>query len=301
MKTSFTQRIGLNSNAPTANGFPETAKTALWYILKRFVTEEKVKYRDSKNPWDLTLLEMLRTIRSESVPREPDPFPNLPEDDCHDTLKAMAWTQVYIFCERVCSHLLREMGYHDDNGDWVVRVPLDSIKGEFTEEINNLLSEENLSFVFENGEFRRAGRPQTQKNISRMNAVLTEPRLERVLKHFQKAYAFFSAKEADYENSLKEAVTGIEAAIEIVSGHKVSKDFAKEVQKLSDEGVPATIVQVILKLYASRGSASGAAHANTTGGFAVGHLEAELVLSLSAAVITYVVDHYNDRFEDFPF
>ena len=69
MKTSFTQRIGVNSNAPIANGFPDTAKTALWYILKRFVTEEKVKQRDSKNPWDLTLLEMLRTVRFEHSAR----------------------------------------------------------------------------------------------------------------------------------------------------------------------------------------------------------------------------------------
>ena len=197
--------------------------------------------------------------------------------------------------------MLREIGYYDDSGDWVVRVQLDSIRAEFTEEITNLLSEENLSFVFENGEFRRAGRPQTQKNISRMNAVLTEPRLEKVLKHFQKAYAFFSAKEPDNENALKEAVTAIEAAIEIVSGHRVSRDFAKEVQKLSEDGVPATIVQVLTKLYACRGSASGAAHANTAGGFVVGPLEAEFVLSESAAAITYVVDHYYSRAEEAPF
>ena len=169
---------------------------------------------------------------------------------------------------------------------------------DFTDEINNLISEENLSFVFEDGEFRRAGRPQTQKNISRMNAVLTEPRLDKVKKHFQKAYGFFSAKEPDNENALKEAVTGIEAAIEIMSGHKVSQDFAKGVQKLAEDGVPAVITQVFTKLYACRGSASGAAHANTTSGFQVGSLEAELVLSLSAAVITYVVDHYNSRVEE---
>jgi hypothetical protein len=191
-----------------------------------------------------------------------------------------------------------EKGYPDRDGDWITRVPLHQIQLDYAEEINNLLSEENLSFVFEEGEFRRAGRPQTQKNISRMNAVLTEPRLEKVLKHFQKAYGFFSAKESDNENALKEAVTAIEAAIEIVSGYKVSKDFAKEVQKLSQDGVPAVIVQVITKLHACRGSASGAAHANTADGFQVGHLEAELVLSLSAAVITYIVDHYNSRIEE---
>jgi hypothetical protein len=67
----------------------------------------------------------------------------------------------------------------------------------------------------------------------------------------------------------------------------VSKDFAKEVLKLSEAGIPATIVQVLVKLHACRGSASGAAHANVTGGFKVGSLEAELILSLSAAVITY--------------
>ena len=43
MKTSFTQRIGINPSAPIANGFPDTAKTALWYILKRFVDEGEDK------------------------------------------------------------------------------------------------------------------------------------------------------------------------------------------------------------------------------------------------------------------
>lgn len=297
MKTSFTQRIGINSKAPIASGFPDTAKTALLFILKRFVSEDKVRNGDSNKPWELVVLEMLRTIRQESVPSEPDAFPNLPEEDCREVLKAMTWTQVYTFCERFYAQLLNDKGYWDD-GDWVIKVPVSSVREDFTGEINNLISEENLSFVFEDGEFRRAGRPQTQKNISRMNAVLTEPRLDRVKKHFQKAYGFFSAKEPDNENALKEAVTGIEAAIEIMSGHKVSQDFAKGVQKLSDDGVPAVITQVFTKLYACRGSASGAAHANTTGGFAVGSLEAELVLSLSAAVITYVVDHYNSRVEE---
>ena len=71
MKTSFTQRIGINSKAPIASGFPDTAKTALLFILKRFVSEDKVRYGDSNKPWELVVLEMLRTTQ-ESVPSEPD-------------------------------------------------------------------------------------------------------------------------------------------------------------------------------------------------------------------------------------
>ena len=187
------------------------------------MTEEKVRHRDEKNPWDLILLEMLRTIRTEAVPTESDMFSNLPEEDCHDSLKAMSWTQVYVFCERLHAHILNDAGYLDRDGDWIVRIPVSAARDEFSDEINNLLGEENLSFVFENGEFRRAGRPQTQKNTSRMNAVMVEPRLERVLKHFQKAYAFFAAKAPGNENSLKEAVTAVEAAIGIVSGTRCQR------------------------------------------------------------------------------
>ena len=300
MKTSFTQRLGVNPNAPMASGFPESAKTALWFILKRFVDEGAVSNSSPDDPWGLVLLEAFRTSRKKSV-EDVSGFPISHEEDSHTILKAMSWTQVYTFCERIYGHLLTGKGYSDRDGYWLETTSISEIREQFGDEINNLLSEENLSFVFENGEFRRAGRPQTQKNISRMNAVLSDPRLERVLKHFQKAYNFFGAKEADYENALKEAVTAIEATIEIMSGHKVSKDFAREVQRLNEDGVPALVIQVFTKLHACRGGATGAAHANTTDGFQVTTLEAELVLSLSAAVITYIVDHYNRKVEEPPF
>jgi len=200
--------------------------------------------------------------------------------------------------------LLEEKSHYDSyNQDWILETPLDAIRAKFTEEINNLLSEEGIPFEFEEGQFRRTGRPQTQKNLSRVAGVLVDPTLQTVKTHYLKAQAFFTNKTPDLENAVKEAICALEAAVEIKSGIKVSKDFARELPKLaedSESGIPAPIVQMLVKFHSYRGSGAGVSHGNT-GGYRIGNHEAEMVLSATAVFVTYIVDYFNSIEPEVPF
>ncbi len=47
----------------------------------------------------------------------------------------------------------------------------------FSEELNTILSEENLAYNFVNGQFQRRGRVQTQVNIQRVGSILADTSL----------------------------------------------------------------------------------------------------------------------------
>ncbi len=300
MKTSFSQRHGIHAKSSQANDFPVSARNALMFILQRFVDEGFVRSKEDSHPWRNIYIELLRTNRSSftDVPNKISPA------DCLRVLIEMRWDLVYIFCERFYEQLLVEKSYYDSyHEEWVLQVSLESIRQTYSQEMNNILSEEGISFVFEEGEFRRTGRPQTQKNIVRVNAVLADPSLKPVKAHYLKAHGFFSDKTPDYENCVKEAICALEAALEIKSGQKVSKDFSRELPKLissANEGIPAPIIQMMIKFQSYRGSGTGVSHGNTEG-FPIGSLEAEMVLSVSAALITYIVDHYTSLEPEIPF
>ncbi len=214
----------------------------------------------------------------------------------------MRWDLVFTFCERLYAKLLREVGFWDDR-EWAIRETLASVKSDFSEEMNTILSEENISFIFEEGEFRRTGRPQTHKSIARANSILSDPKLEPVRLHYLKAIKYFEAKTPDYPNVVKEAICALELAIEIVTGKKVSKDFSREMTQLAGndpDQIPSPIIQALIKLYAYRGGAEGVSH-GTVQGFRVTQYEAELLLSMVAAQITYIVDYFDSLQPEVPF
>jgi hypothetical protein len=297
-KLSFVQRYGGPDRKLIDNEFPMTARNGLIYILEQFAEEGCIKKRKD-NPWGSILLELLRTSKSE--------FSNVgPHVDASDRLPAlsvMQWQLVYAFCERIHDNLLMQREIYLGDGDWRLDETLEKVRERFTAEINALLSEENMAYVFADGVFNRPGRPQTQRNIIRAQAILADPRLLSAKQHFVKAQDFFSARPPDYENTVKEAVCALEATIEIRSGKRVSKDFSGEMERLSGNAankIPAPIAQAMIKLHAYRGAAKAVAHANTTG-LNVSKYDAELVLSTSAAWITYASDFFDSIEPDFPF
>lgn len=289
MNASFGQRHGLHSTRPITSDFPTTARTGLMFVLQTMVSQDYIKRTSDTSPWKSICVEIMRTNKTAFSEI------NFQVDAayCQELLAGMRWDSVFVLCERVYSQLLVRTG-HWDQGEWTEQVPVDKVRQEYAGEINNLLSEENISFVFEDGEFRRSGRPQTHKNITKANAILSVPRLQGVRQHFSKASQFFFAKTPDFPNSIKEALCALEVAIEVEAGLKVSKDFARIAMDLAGtdpEKIPAPIVQLMIKLHAYRGAAEGVAH-GTTEGLRASQNEAELILSIVAALITYIVDHF---------
>jgi hypothetical protein len=294
---SFQQRFGIGDKSRIDSDFPETDRRGLLYLLHELVQRAYIP-----KGWPAIYLELARAGREDFNIVSDDVSPKV----CSEILLRMPWFGVYVFCERTNKNLLSHTGHWDgyNNDDWVIDLSLEEVSKFFSDEINNLLSEENIGFEFRDGYFYRPGRIQTQKNINRVTAALSEPRLIKVRTHYNKAHGFFRAIEhPDYENCVKEAVCAMEAATEILSGAKVSQDFSREVNKLSGNEtgkLPTPVAQAMIKIYAYRGAGSGVSHGNTNG-LIVTRLEAELVLSVVAAFVSYLVDFFERKEPDIPF
>ena len=97
--------------------------------------------------------------------------------------------------------------------------------------------------------------------------------------------------------------TALEASVEVLTGKSVSKSFDRAIRQLqgNEPGrIPPPIAEGMIKLRAYRGGAQGVAHAALEGSL-VSEIEAELVLSLVAAYITYLVDLFPQEEEEIPF
>lgn len=303
-KTPFNQRFGLAESKPISNDFPKTAQIALTYLIESLASRE---YQNFKFKQKVTT-ELFRSGRQHDA--DENQFGSF-LDFVLSLLGDMKWEQIYIFCERIYDTLLAPAGttsYYGNPNDpeinWEENESLSEIQEYFTNEVNTILVEENLTYHFVNGQFQRRGRAQTQKSLQRVGTVLSNPDLANVLSHYNKAREFFDEfPEPDVKNCVKEALCALEACLEILSKKSASKNFTKVVKQLegNDNGqIPQPIAQGMIKLHAYRGSGQGVAHAALQGS-RVSEVEAELVLSLVASYITYLVDLLLLSEEDIPF
>lgn len=286
----FNQRFGLEQTQPIDKDFPESARTALAHLLDDLDNMGALSSRQS------LFRELLRTGRFNAQQFDFDsntPFVQY----VLEILQNMEWLQVYILCERIFSNHLTEVEERIHNS-WNVTMEIDQVKSYFAEELNTLIAEDNLAFTFTNGEFQRLGRVQTQKSFQRMGAVLINPDLDAVRRHYLKAQKFFDERpEPDVQNCVKEAVCALEACLEALTDKKVSGNFTKAVKQI--DTMPPTIADGMIKLYAYRGDGEGITHA-ASGGSKVSEVEAELVLNLVASYVTYLVDLLSEP-EEIPF
>jgi hypothetical protein len=290
-EVTFEQRFGLASGKPVSNDFPRTAKIALSYIIEDLINRKYI-HEGHQGSWSVIITEALRISRIDNYP---DQFQTFREEFLW-VLDQANWPRVFTFCERIYSRLLTDA--------YTKLESLEYIRKYFSDEINQLLMEENMDYKFIDGQFERRGRAQTQKSIKKMGFVLSDSNLIEVRKHFNKAIKFFNQTlEPDYHNSVKEALCALECAIEICTGKDASNNFTKVMKELegsTKEKIPAPISQSIQKIYAYRGSGQGVSH-SAPKGYRVTELEAELVLNLIAAFITYIVDLFPITQDDLPF
>jgi hypothetical protein len=285
----FPQRFGTGlPTAPLDKDVPASARIGLLNILGKLVRSDYIA------TWFVIATEALhvgRRLRQEF----PNASPDDDEDICITVVKEMPWDKFYIFCEKIYTFL--QASNSEDRS-------LAEARQFYIDEINDLMSEENLAYEFADGLFHRRGRPQTQKYLQRVSAVLSEPRYMQVRNHYNKAINSFNERpDPNVQNCIKEAVCALEAFVEILFGKKAAKNFddvIRSKQKNAAGQIPPAISESIVKLRAFRGNAQGVAHAALEGGYA-DMIEAELVLSLVATYSTYLNDRFLIKEEEIPF
>lgn len=279
---SLSQRLGIASGELIDNDFPTSARSALICLFE--ILDQK-GYLISQSEILLELRRIGRIAKSNVDESEGLNFQN----QLTKYITNLKWFQVINFCERVYSRLLQGT-YPDFDGNFK---NITEVRDFFVSEINVILDEENLAFQFSGGTFHRRGKAQTQKSIKIVGQVLSNPRLNKVRTHYIKARNFFDKRpEIDSENCVKEALCALEAAIEILTGKNGSKEFDTSIRKLlgnTSNKIPIPIGESMIKIHAYRGSGQGVAHAATLGN-RVEPVDAELIMSLVASYITYLVD-----------
>lgn len=130
-----------------------------------------------------------------------------------------------------------------------------------------------------------------QIEIDSIDEALCSPYKE-VNNHLEKALEYFSdRKKPDYENSIKESISAVEAMCEIITGIKgKGSELSKTLDKLDNSGVnihPALNI-AFNKLFAYTNDANGIRHAGDIGGPSSTFEEAKFMLVSCSAFINYL-------------
>jgi hypothetical protein len=266
------------------NDFPKTAKIGLLHILYDLVDSRFV------SGWQEVTAELQRIARIRPGPGDKTQAKSHVLAEAG--LELLPWEKVFDFCERLYSHLAREVVDQSGFDRIEVLTPLSGVQEYIAKELQRLFLEENLPFEFSNGVVRRRGRRHTADQVSRAELVLGDPRLSSALMHFNKALKYFrTVAQPDYENTVKEAVCAVEAAARALFPDKGSTLGAIVNSITGDDPgqLPKTIAKTFHGLYGFSGSGVGVRHGGTSGGSVTKEL-AEYALALSASQIVLLVD-----------
>jgi hypothetical protein len=280
--------------------FPASARNGLLHLLFDLVEKEYV------DGWGAIARELQRIGRLSPVEYSTSSISSLKQAkaDSETALGALRWEKTYDFCERLHNHLAREIGYHDNDGDYQVRTPKSEVQGRIANELQRLFSEEGLAFEFTEGLVRRRGRKHTVDMTTKAQVVLGDARLASARKHYDKALQFFrSPSKPDYENTVKEAVCAVEAAGKVLFPSAKAAtlgELAKWLTTTKDVSVPKALVHTITGVYGYRSGGEGVGHGGAEGGPATKEV-AEYVLAVCASQIIYLVDVAIAQEVDVPF
>ena len=157
---------------------------------------------------------------------------------------------------------------------------------------NKVLEEERSGYRF----IRNKAVPISNQDELELLAQSTQSDFDNVNTHFEKAIVLYADRQKpDYENSIKESISAVEAICCIITGETGSQaTLGKTLKRLEDHGVtihPA-MEQAFSKLYGYTSDADGIRH----GGIDFTNAPAEdakyMLLSCSAFV-NYLIEKYS--------
>ena len=132
--------------------------------------------------------------------------------------------------------------------------------------------------------------------ISAINDAL-KTEYESVYQHISKANKFLAdRKNPDYENSIKESISAVEAICVIITGAKGGKaTLGNMLNELEDNGVVihGALKDAFSKLYGYTSNANGIRHAGDLGGPSSTFEEAKFMLVACCAFINYLKSVYS--------
>ena len=228
--------------------------------------------------------------------------------DLRKLVRGCKWNEFYDVCES-CHHFFtsiqgksyptsRVIGLHF--AQWPDGTIPDGLASKFSEQLNTLFEDHGMGYRLNNGRIERFGSDFTSKAIQETRVLLRDLRFKGPDEQFEKAIGFLSQRpEPDTENCVKDAIGAVEGVTRIIS--KANKlDLRKLLEREPfRSGIHGTLNEALKKLYAYRGAAGGVARGQE-GESVVGIQEAQLVLTVSAGAIHYLVNKFGEPPEQAP-
>lgn len=188
-------------------------------------------------------------------------------------LKFFRWYEVYDFVELHLSYL------NDDE------------KKERIKKYNELFEQEKAGYRIVSGEIA----PITNESEIRIIEQATDTAFQSVNQHMQKALNFYSdIKEPDYENSIKESISAVEAMCCIITGMSgANSSLGKTIKKLKENGIHihSSMENAFSSLYGYTSDEDGIRH----GGIDFKNAPAEdakYMLISCSAFVNYLIEKY---------
>ena len=156
-------------------------------------------------------------------------------------------------------------------------------------QMNSVFEREYVGYRFINGEISPIS---DEFEIRAINEAIGNIH-ENVKIHISKANSLLSNREnPDYENSIKESITAVEAMAEIITGENgKSASLGNMLKKLKDSGIyiHKALEEAFNKLYGYTSDASGIRHAGEIGGPNSTFDEAKYMLVACSAFVNYLM------------
>lgn len=149
------------------------------------------------------------------------------------------WFETYdiieYFLQAVESVSNRDFGYNYIINNTYGAITKDKFFTLFSKAVNSILEEEKSGYRLLNNEFRLI---TSDEEIASLTQSTANP-FEAVRTHMQKALALYSDRQhPDYENSIKESISAVEALCSIITGETGAQaTLGKMIKKLTDNGI----------------------------------------------------------------
>lgn len=157
------------------------------------------------------------------------------------------------------------------------------------EEVNTILRREFIGYRFVD---ERLTPISDEFEVGEMNQALKNP-YGSVYEHLSKANKLIADRNApDYENSIKESISAVEALCEILTGITGKEaSLGKMLKKLEENGVEihSGLKAAFNSLYGYTSDANGIRHAGNIGGPSSTFEEAKFMLVSCSAFVNYLI------------
>ena len=159
------------------------------------------------------------------------------------------------------------------------------------EVFNRLFQEEYVGYRFINQQVSPISDDNEVKTIE--NALSISAQFKSARDHIEKAHGLLADRDnPDYENSIKESITAIEALCEIVTGERgANASLGKLLKHLENKGIVihSALRSAFNSLYGYTSDANGIRHAGDIGGPASTFEEAKFMVVSCSAFINYLI------------